>query len=156
MTKKVKKEIQVVLTKTMPKLGKAGSLLVVRSGFARNYLLPEAIAEIATPETLKMIDVRKKELEDQENKQIESYLNMKAILDQNNPYLIYKRVGDDKKIFGKITLKQVREVLENKTGLTLNDILIEMSDIKELGTFSATVLFHPTVKTNITLEILPQ
>ena len=49
MTKKVRKEVQIVLTQSLQKLGKAGSLIVVRSGYARNYLIPQQKGELATP-----------------------------------------------------------------------------------------------------------
>ena len=63
---------------------------------------------------------------------------------------------DDNKIFGKITLKQVREVIESKTNIDLSNAVIEIPEIKEIGTFSATVILHPTVQASVKIEILPQ
>lgn len=156
MTKKVKKEVQIVLTETIQNLGKAGSLVVVRSGFARNYLIPQEKGELATLETINTLETKQKELEVKEKQFIDLCEKNKSILEQTNQFIIQKRVGDDNKIFGKITLKQVREIIETKTNIDLNNAIIEIPEIKEIGTFSATVMLHPTVKANIKIDILPQ
>jgi large subunit ribosomal protein L9 len=156
MTKKVRKEVQIVLTQTIPNLGKAGSLVVVRSGYARNYLIPLEKGELATPIAIKTLEVKQKEIQVKEQAQIENCLKNKAILEQVGQFTIQKRVGEDNKIFGKITLKQVREVLENKTGIDLNDATVELPEIKELGSFSVTVNLHPTIQATIKVDILPQ
>lgn len=156
MTKKVRKEVQIVLTQTMQKLGKAGSLVVVRSGYARNFLIPQQKGELATSTAINTLAVKQKELEAKEKAHIDLCLKNKAILEQIGSFIIQKRIGDDNKIFGKITLKQVRETLESKTNLDLNNAGIEIPDIKEIGTFSSTVILHPTIEASIKIEILPQ
>ena len=103
MTKKVKKEVQIVLAETIPNLGKAGSLVVVRSGFARNYLIPQQKGELATLETINGLETKRKELEVKEKQFIDLCEKNKSILEQTNEFILQKRVGDDNKIFGKIT-----------------------------------------------------
>jgi large subunit ribosomal protein L9 len=156
MTKKVRKEVQIVLTQTMQKLGKAGSLVIVRSGYARNFLIPQQKGELATPTGIKTLEIKQKELETKEKANIDLCLKNKATLEQNGPFIIQKRIGADNKIFGKITLKQIRDLLENKTNIDLKYASIETPDIKELGIFSITVILHPTIQANIKIEILPQ
>lgn len=156
MTKKVRKEVQIVLTQTIQNLGKAGSLVIVRSGYARNYLIPLQKGELATPAAIQTIEIRQKEIQANESAQIELFLKNKAVIEQIGQFIIQKRIGDDNKIFGKITLKQVREIIEEKTNLDLSDATIEIPEIKELGTFAGTVILHPTVKASIKIEILPQ
>lgn len=156
MTKKVKKEVQIVLTQTTQKLGKAGSLVIVRSGYARNFLIPQQKGELATPTTIKNLEIKQKELKAKEKSQLELCLKNKLILEESGPFIIQKRIGDDKKIFGKITLKQVKDIIENKTNLDLNNVVIDIPDIKELGTFIGTLTLHSTIKASINIEILPQ
>lgn len=156
MTKKVRKEVQLVLTQTILKLGKAGSLIVVRSGYARNFLIPQQKGELATAGAIQTLEIKQKELETKENAQIEICSKNKLAIEQVSQFVIQKRIGDDNRIFGKITLKQVREVIAEKTNLDLTAAVIEIPEIKELGTFSGKVLLHPTVQANITIEVLPQ
>ena len=156
MTKKVRKESQIVLTQTIPNLGKVGSLVVVRSGYARNYLIPQDKAELATPVALQNIEVKQKELKTKEKEHIETCLKTKMVLEQIAKFVIQKRIGEENKIFGKITLKQLRDVIEAKANLTLDNANIEMPEIKELGIYDALIVLHPDVKAQVKLEILPQ
>jgi large subunit ribosomal protein L9 len=156
MTKKVKKEVQVVLTQTIPNLGKTGSLVIVRSGYARNYLLPQQKGELATPEAVQSLEVKQKELETKEKAYIEICAKNKTLLEQFGPFMIQKRIGEDNKIFGKITIKQVRDLIEAKVNIDLSNATIEIPEIKELGIFSATINLHPTLVAAVKIQILPQ
>lgn len=156
MTKKVRKEVQIVLTQSLPNVGKAGNLVVVRSGFARNYLLPQKKAELATPEAIQTLEVKQKEIQAKEKEVIDICIKNKTTLEQIGTFIIQKRIGEDNKIFGKITLKQVCETIETKTNIDLSNALIELPEIKELGTYSTVINLHPTVQATIKLEILPQ
>lgn len=156
MTKKVKKEVQIVLTQTIPDLGKIGSLVIVRSGYARNYLIPQQKGELATPEAVQSLETQKKELEAKEKANIEQCLKNKSTLEQIGQFIIQKRIGEDNKIFGKITVKQVRDLIESKTNINLNNTTIEIPEIKELGTFSITIILATTVKADLKIQILPQ
>lgn len=156
MTKKVRKEVQIVLTQTTQNLGKAGSLLLVRSGYARNYLIPRNIGELATQTAIKNLELKQKELEVKEKLNIEQCFKNKTLLEEVGQFIIQKRIGDDNKIFGKITVKQVRDIIENKTNIDLKTATIEIPEIKELGVFSLFIVLHPQVKAAVRLEILPQ
>jgi large subunit ribosomal protein L9 len=156
MTKKVKKEVQIVLTQTIPDLGKIGSLVIVRSGYARNYLIPQQKGELATPEAVQSLETQQKELEAKEKANIEQCLKNKSTLEQIGQFIIQKRIGEDNKIFGKITVKQVRDLIESKTNMNLNNATIEIPEIKELGTFSMTIILATTVKADLKIQILPQ
>ncbi len=156
MTKKVRKEIQVVLTQAIPKLGESGTLLKVKSGYARNYLIPQQLGELATPKALKILKQRQKEVEAKEKTLIDQSIKNKDILERSGPYIIQKRVGEENKIFGKITLKQIIEVLKERTKLDLNNVTIDLPEIKELGSFSLNVVLHSSVKAIIKIDILPQ
>lgn len=156
MTKKVKKELQIVLTKTTPNLGKLGSLVHVKSGYARNYILPLQLGQLSTSATIKILQRKQKILDAREKLRIEGCLKNKVILEQSHPFTIQKRISEDNKIFGKVTLKQVRTIIESKTNLDLTNTIIEIPEIKEIGTFTINVILHPNVKAQILIEILPQ
>lgn len=156
MTKKVKKEVQIVLTQPIPNLGKLGSLVSVKSGYARNYIIPFHKGLSSTSALVKLIEKKQKTLDSKEKLHIESCLKNKIILEQSYPFIIQKRISEDNKIFGKVTLKQVRTLLESKTNLDFTNTIIELPEIKEIGTFSVNIILHPKVKTEIKIEILPQ
>ncbi len=156
MTKKTRKEVQVVLKETIQNLGKAGSLSTVKSGYARNYLIPQQLGELATLQAVKAVKLKQREFELKEKQVIENCLKIKKSLEQAGDFIIQKRISDDNKIFGKISVRQVIELIETQLQVNLNKASVDMPEIKELGTFSATVNLHPTVKADIKLEILPK
>lgn len=155
MTKKVKKEIQIVLKHSIPNLGKAGSVYQVKAGYARNYLIPQHIGELATQTTIETIKLKQKDIEAKEQAHLEVCKKNKLLLENFDKLIIQKRVGNDNKIFGKITLKQVRDLLEKETNLDLKKVSIEIPDIKELGIYNIIVTFHPQIQANLKIEILP-
>ena len=156
MTKKVRKEVKVVLKQSTANLGKVGNLLVVKSGYARNHLIPQQIAELATQRAIKTLEIKQKELEENEKVQLGLALEKKLVLEQVDKFIIQKRIGENNKVFGKITLKQILTAIESKTNLDLNKATVELPEIKELGIYSISVVLHPTVRANLKIEILPQ
>lgn len=155
MTKKIKKEVQILLTETIPNLGQLDNLVYVKSGYARNFLLPLQRAKRSTLAIIKKLEKKQKNIELKEKLNLEFCLKNKIILEQMENFIIYKRISEDKKIFGKITLKQVRTVLENKTNIDFSKALIEIPEVKELGSFYAHITLHPNVKTKVKINILP-
>jgi large subunit ribosomal protein L9 len=156
MTKKVKKEILVLLKQTHRHLGKSGTLVHVKSGYARNYLVPSNICELSTSQTLKLIEKKQKDMNLREKQNLELSLKNKMVLEKNHPYILTKRVSDDNKIFGKVTLKQVKALIESQTNLDLKEILVELPEIKEIGNFPITLILHPKIKTQINIEVIAQ
>lgn len=154
MTKKTRKEVQVILKETIPTLAKAGSLLIVRSGYARNYLIPQQLGELATSQAIKGVELKRREFEAKEKLFIDSCVKTKKILEQMGEFILQKRTSDDNKIFGKISNRQIIELVENKANLDLNKASVEMPEIKELGSFPVTIILHKTIKAEITLEVL--
>jgi large subunit ribosomal protein L9 len=157
MTKKVKKEVQLVLKKAQSNLGKVGNLINVRSGYARNYLIPLNIAELSTLQTIKLMQQKKKNIDSKEMLYVDESLKKKTILEQSFPYLISKRTNQDNKIFGKVTLKQVRMACETKTNLDLTDAIINLpDDIKHIGIFPVTITLHRDITAQINIEVIAQ
>lgn len=156
MTKKVKKEVQIVLTKTTTNLGKLGTLVSVKSGYARNYILPLHLGQLSTVGTIRMLQRKQKILDLKEKLQIELCLQKKNTLEQNSPFIMEKRVSEDNKIFGKVTLKQVRTIIESKTNLDFANALIEVPEIKEIGIFYINIILHSKVKVQIQIQICPK
>nr|YP_002327493.1 ribosomal protein L9 [Vaucheria litorea]ACF70910.1 ribosomal protein L9 [Vaucheria litorea] len=156
MTKKIKKEVKIILTETTSHLGKVGNLIFVKAGYARNYLVPFNKGKLGTDSRLKLLEKKQKSLDLKEKLNFEICLKNKIFLEQLKQLTIYKRIGENNKIFGKVTLKQVRTEIENKINIDLSNAIIELPEIKEIGIFPITIMLHSNIKVNINLEILPQ
>ena len=139
------KRIQLVLNRDVSKLGKAGDLVEVAPGYARNYLIPHKLAYNATPGILKQVE-RRRELERQrlleEKQQAET---RKSAIEANPKFTIQKQVGEGDAIFGTVTAPEVAELIQAVTGQEVDRRGITLPDIRKLGTYKAEVKLHPDV-----------
>src|SRR5690606_3559351 len=105
--------IHVVLTDEFPSLGKSGELVKVRPGFARNYLIPRGLAVTATKGNVARIEHEKRvaEVKAQKSKQEATELSGKL---ENLKLTISRPVGDDNKLFGSVTTRDIEEALAAK------------------------------------------
>jgi len=156
MTKKTRKEVQLILKKTLPFLGKSGSLVIVKSGYARNYLIPNQLGEIASLQALKSLELQQQKEEKEEKRKVDNCLQKKQVLEEHGLFILKKRTSQGDKIFGKIGSKQILELLETTVNLDLKEAKLRLPEIKELGSYQFNVSLHPKVKVNLSLEILEQ
>jgi large subunit ribosomal protein L9 len=157
MTKKVKKMSQVILDeKGLWKVGNSENLTKVKSGYARNYLLPKQLAKLATNSTIINFELKRKKLYLEELKIIQIAQENKKTLEKIKSFSIRKRAGENKKIFGRITNKQIIELITKEANLRLVNVQILPFFIKELGSYNINILLHSTIKVTIELTVLPQ
>ena len=103
------KRVQLVLTKDVSKLGKIGDLVEVAPGYARNYLIPQSLADRATPGILKQVE-RKREKERQRQLELKQQATaQKATLEKVSSLKIAKQVGENEAIFGTVTTQEDRK-----------------------------------------------
>lgn len=142
-------KIQVILTQDVAGQGRKGDLITVSDGYAKNFILNKNKGIIATVEALQKIENDKKKEakrnEDEKNKAI----ILKNQLEKEKLTLTVK-VGDNGKLFGAITNKEIAGELENKFGLKIDKKKIECS-IKALGEHKVTIKLHQDVKAEITV-----
>jgi large subunit ribosomal protein L9 len=137
--------MEVILLKDFEGLGTSGEIVRVKPGYARNYLFPRGIALRSSKKNRAIAEERKrnKELKSTRlNKANESLANK-----INKTELTFEaQVGDEEKMFGAVTSKDIHSALEEK-GITLdkNAILLDES-IKALG------IYHIPIKLDIELE----
>ena len=142
-------KIQVILTQDVAGQGRKGDLITVSDGYAKNFILNKNKGIIATPEALQKIENDKKKEakrnEDEKNKAI----ILKNQLEKEKLFLTVK-VGDNGKLFGAITNKEIAAEMEKSFGLKIDKKKIECS-IKSLGEHKVTVKLHQDVKAEITV-----
>lgn len=142
-------KIQVILTQDVAGQGRKGDLITVSDGYAKNFILNKNKGIIATAEALQKIENDKKKEakrnEDEKNKAI----ILKNQLEKEKLVLTVK-VGDNGKLFGAITNKEIATEMEKSFGLKIDKKKIECS-IKSLGEHKVTVKLHQDVKAEITV-----
>ena len=142
-------KIQVILTQDVAGQGRKGDMITVSDGYAKNFILNKNKGIIATPEALQKIENDKKKEakrnEDEKNKAI----ILKNQLEKEKLVLTVK-VGDNGKLFGAITNKEIAAEMEKSFGLKIDKKKIECS-IKSFGEHKVTIKLHPEVKAEITV-----
>lgn len=150
------KRIQLVLNKTVSKLGSVGDLVEVAPGYARNYLVPQGLAVRATPGILKQAE-RRRELERQrllELKQVAAA--QQAALQSAGTLTIAKQVGEKDSIFGSVTDREVAAAILEATGQEVDRRTIEVPEIRQTGSYTVELKLHPEVTAEIQIEVVPQ
>ncbi|MBS2023937.1 MAG: 50S ribosomal protein L9 [Deltaproteobacteria bacterium] len=145
--------MKIILTKDLENLGKAGSLVEVKRGYGRNYLLPHGLAVLATDKNVRRLEHEKAGILSRAAKH---KTNMTAMAQKLSAIeLSFKRkVGEAEKLFGSVTTKDVWEAIVAK-GFELERKLVHLPEaLKTLGKHIVEVKLHPevTAKINVTIE----
>jgi large subunit ribosomal protein L9 len=144
--------IQVVLQQDVDKVGSSGELVKVRPGFARNYLLPRELAVPATTAQInrlnheKAVAIAKNEKTKKESREVAAKINALEIK-------IARPVGEDEKLFGSVTAKEIHAAVEAK-GIVFDRKKMVLADpIKALGKFEIPVKLMTDVTATIKVEV---
>lgn len=153
-----KKTIQVILTKDVQELGKQGTLLKVKPGYIRNYLLPLKLAKVATSNLINQFESQKKELDLKQLQLSKKCIEVKELLESFGKFTTKKKISENGVFYGKITKKHILEIITNKVNLPidLNKNQIELPEMKKLGNYVIEINLTTNVIAKINLEILPE
>ncbi|MBS5964673.1 50S ribosomal protein L9 [Finegoldia sp. BIOML-A2] len=141
--------MKVILTSDVEKLGKAGEMVNAKTGFARNFLLPNKLAVQATKENIKIWEEKQAELRAIERENIKNANELKEKI-ENTKVKIIAKTGEGDRLFGSITSMDIEKALKEQHGLDVDKKKIEMKDnIKSLGTFNVIVKVYPDINANL-------
>jgi large subunit ribosomal protein L9 len=125
--------MKVVLTQDVPKLGDLGTIQDVKDGFARNYLIPNGMARIATPGMIKQVEERQ-EAERRRIAHLEEEMRDLAGQIDGIRLEIHARVGEQGRLFGSVTAADIAERLAEITGQEIDRRKVELeAPIREVG-----------------------
>lgn len=147
--------ISVVLNKDVNKLGKNGDLVEVAPGYARNFLIPQGCATIATRGIIKQVEARR-----EKERQIKLAIkkeaeDKKTALKTIGRLLIKKQVGEGNAIFGSVTAQEVADLIKEKAMLDVDKKGIEVPDVSSTGEYQVEVKLHPEVSATVNIEVAP-
>nr|YP_009828326.1 ribosomal protein L9 [Sargassum fusiforme]QHN51293.1 ribsomal protein L9 [Sargassum fusiforme]QJC13543.1 ribosomal protein L9 [Sargassum fusiforme] len=153
-----KKTVQVILSKDIDTLGKEGTIIKVKPGYLRNYLIPGKLAKVATNTLIHKFELKQKDIEIKEKQFLKNCEENKELLESFNKFVIYKKIKEDGVFFGKITKKQILDLLNEKVKLEmeLNKNQLEFPELKQLGKYIIKIKLANSIIANVTLEILAE
>jgi large subunit ribosomal protein L9 len=142
--------IHVVLTEDL-NLGKSGELVRVRSGYARNYLVPRGLAIGATKENVARIEHEKKVAESR-NAKLKGEAEALAEQLKSVKITITRPVGEGDRLFGSVTSRDVEEALA-AAGHVVDRRRITMEPIKTLGAHTITIRLATSISTSVEVTV---
>jgi large subunit ribosomal protein L9 len=147
--------MKVILTKDLDNLGKAGALVEVKPGYGRNYLLPRQMAVLATAKNIRQLDHQKAGILARAAKE---KANIDAMAKKLSAIEVKftRKVGEQNKLFGSVTSKDVHEQLTSQ-GYQVERKQIHLPEpLKDLGTHEVEVKLHSDVSAKVKVTIAAQ
>jgi large subunit ribosomal protein L9 len=130
---------QAILLKDVESLGEAGQAVDVSSGYLRNYLVPRKLAQPATKGALEEA-ARRKEAAERAAQEAAERAEETAALLSKTVLTIHHRAGEDGKLFGSVTEKEIADAVAEARGLRIERKRIRLDDpIREIGTYMVEV-----------------
>ncbi len=148
--------MEIILKQDIEKLGHKDEIVNVKSGYARNYLIPKGMAILATKTARKVHEENMRQKAHKEAKYIADAEAMKEKL-EGTVLKIGAKTSSTGKIFGSVNTIMIAEALE-KEGYKVErkDITIKGETIKEVGTYQASIKLYKSIKTNIEFEVISE
>lgn len=146
--------MQVILLEKIDKVGLLGDLVDVKSGFARNFLLPQGKAQMATPDNVEAFKQRRAELEQQQAEALSVANSRKATLD-GMTVSITSRAGTEGKLFGSIGTEEIRSAFES-AGQTVEkkEIRLPEGPLRNIGEHPVTLHLHADIDVEVIVNVV--
>jgi len=146
--------LKVILLEDVKKLGKKGDLVDVSDGYARNFLFPRNLAKEATEGSLKQLKQEKDALAKKKQKELEQAKELAKVL-SNTTVTLKVKAGEQGKLFGSVTSKDISEALKQQYNLEVDRRKIELQEpIKSVGSYKVDIKLAPEVDAKLSVKIV--
>ena len=146
--------MKVILLEDVKSVGKKGELVNAGDGYAKNFLFPKKLAVEATKSNLNDFELKQKAEAKRKKEELEQAQNMAKEL-ENKTVTVKVKTGENGKLFGSVTNKEVAEEIVKQTGMEIDKKKVSIGDpIKMVGERTAVIKLHPKVSAEITIKIV--
>lgn len=148
--------MQIILLEKVRNLGTLGDEINVRAGYARNFLIPNGKAVVATALNRVAFETRRADLEKNQNEALHGAAARAGAL-QGVKLTIARRVSDEGKLFGSVSVHDIVEAAQ-AAGHTLNrsEVHLAQGAIKTVGEYEISVSLHADINALITVAVIPE
>ena len=147
--------MKVILKETIESLGIIGSEVTVADGYARNYLLPQKKAVIATPQNQKLLEQESAKFEVQIAKERKLAQEMAERL-EGVVCTISAKVSEEDRLYGSVTIRDIIDALAKQDIKVEKRMVLLKETIKTIGTYKVPLRVYKEVEPEITVEIVPE
>ncbi len=145
--------MEVILLEKVANLGDLGDKVTIKSGYGRNYLVPQGKAVAATAEKIKEFEARRAELEKAEAKKLAT-ASVRASALEKLTIVIAHKAGDEGKLFGSVGTQNIADAITD-AGTKVEKHEVRMPDgvIRHLGIYDIDINLHTDVVKTMSIEI---
>ena len=148
--------MEIILIQDVDNLGGKNELVKVRNGYARNFLIPRGLAVEASPGNRKQLDERLKVSKKKEDAMLAQINSVISKLTEG-PLKIGAKTGTSGKIFGSVTPLQISRAIKDQKGYEIDRKKIHINeDVKELGSYKATIDFGNGQHADVEFEVVAE
>ncbi len=146
--------MEVILNESIESLGRAGDIVNVSNGYARNYLIPKGIAIVANKKNLVQIEKQRAAILERAAKvrqEFEALSEQLSKLDIEIPV----KVGEEEKLYGSVTSMDIARAIEEKGYQVDRKKIVLPEPIKALGDYEIPVKLSPDVTASVKVKVVP-
>jgi large subunit ribosomal protein L9 len=149
--------MEIILLEDIEKVGEKHTIVKVRDGYGRNYLIPKGMAIVANQANRNRLEGLKRREGAVEAKRIAEYQALAASI-TGKSLKIGAKAGTSGKIFGSVTNVQIAAALKDQLNIDIDrrKIILPEEDIKMVGEYKAKLLFHKEVQPEINFEVIAE
>ncbi len=145
--------MKVILNENIDHLGKAGEIVDVSDGFARNFLIPHGKAVLATTRSVRELEHARRQVQAQILRERKTAEALKQAIEKVALNIV-REAGEEEKLFGSVTNRDVAEALALE-GFTVDHRKIQLEDpIKTLGTFKVEIRLNTDVTAEVKVRVV--
>jgi large subunit ribosomal protein L9 len=144
--------MKIILREDVHGLGNAGSVVSVRPGYARNFLLPQGKAVLATEAGVQELEHHRRVIAEKVARELKGHNALKSRLEALK-LQVAVQVGEEGKLFGSVTPREIADLIAEK-GIEIDRRSIQLAEpIKEAGTHTVPIRLHREVIAQVKLEV---
>jgi large subunit ribosomal protein L9 len=149
--------MEIILKQDVPNLGYINEIVIVRDGYARNYLIPQGIAIMATPSSKKVLAETLKQKSFKSEKEKLTAQDLAKALENLN-VRIGAKAAPTGKIYGSVNSIQIAEAIREQFNFDIDrkKIHVDGESIKETGSYKARIILHKEAQVEITFEVFAE
>lgn len=147
--------MEVILLEKVRNLGNLGDKVNVKSGYGRNYLIPQNKAVFATAKSIEQFELRRADLEKKAQQSLAAAEQRAAKLNDTT-VVVSAMASDEGKLYGSVGVNEIKDALVEKgIEVSKREIVMPEGPLHSIGNFTVEVHVHSDVVAQLQLEIVP-
>ena len=149
-----RRSVELMLTEDVPALGKQGEIVNVRAGYARNYLLPQGLATVASEHNKRMVEKHRVKLAELAKQRLQE---LRKLADAIGKYsvTIEAHANEEGHLYGSIGAADISKSLRGASFDVAPECVRLEGPLKELAMYTVKVVLHPEVETEVKVWVVP-